>query len=238
MTDSTEFDPENPPASERVQTVRQLSDVHALSYIGTEDSDLQVREAAMDRLRQLVVGGDELLTMAQRLAALDICDEPTLHAHVARKGRERELRLAAVNRVSGDRLLAEVAREDSDNRVRRAAMDRVDDIATLEELEQKFRGKDARLARHARQRREDLVEVQRRAQGIRDEAEALCDELLALLEHPKGHLDAQLERLANRRRRFGADMPEDCAEQFDGLMNEAREQGGMDARSRGQTGKG
>ena len=111
--------------AERRRVVRQLRQPDPLLYLARHDSEPVVRDAAVDRLRTLLVGGAPGLTLADREATLTICDDSTLIAHVARRGREPAIRQAAVRLVEGDRLLQEIIREDTDPDVREAARQRL-----------------------------------------------------------------------------------------------------------------
>lgn len=110
---------------ERRRVVRQLRQPDPLLYLARHDSEPVVRDAAIDRLRTLLVGGAPGLTLADRESTLAVCEDSTLIAHVARRGREPAIRRAAVRLVEGDRLLQEIIREDTDPDVREAARQRL-----------------------------------------------------------------------------------------------------------------
>lgn len=112
---------------QRRRVVRHLRQPAPLMHIWRHDPEGRVRDAAGDRLRTLLVGGTPGLSLAERQAALADCDDPTLIAHVARRGREPEIRRAAVRLVSGECLLSEIIQEDADPAVRDAARARLAD---------------------------------------------------------------------------------------------------------------
>lgn len=204
----------------RVTGIRQLSDPDCLVRLQRDDPDHRVRASAADRFRLLMTAGDESLSPKQRLDALHSSDDNTLLAHVARRARETDLRLAAVRRVAGQRLLAEVAQEDADKRVRLLAVERLTDTELLKELEQRFRRRDARLSRRARQRYQTLTTDRKQIEHQQQEADALCKELEQLIACPEHDFGARLDRLGNRRSRLGKDMPQPLAERFAKLMEE------------------
>ncbi|MCC5860139.1 MAG: DUF349 domain-containing protein [Ectothiorhodospiraceae bacterium] len=151
------------------------------------------------RLRELLAAGEQGLTVDQRLDALRRCDDPVLLAYVARNGREAELRLAAVDRANGERLLEEVALHDRVSRVRQRAAGRLQAREALERVWRAARGQDARVARVARQRLDELESVEARVSAARDAHEQLCVEAERLSESlPLEAVEAAVQRLRNR----------------------------------------
>ncbi|MCK8517329.1 hypothetical protein M0534_13490 [Methylonatrum kenyense] len=112
---------------QRRRVVRHLCQPAPLLHVWRHDPEPRVRDAAGDRLRTLLVGGAPGMSLTERETLLAECDDPTLVAHVARRGREPEIRLAAVRLASGQRLLSEIIQEDADPAVRDAAKARLAD---------------------------------------------------------------------------------------------------------------
>ncbi len=98
-------------ASVREAAVKRLLDLIVLRRVLETDAERRVQEAARVRYRQLLAGGDTL-ALRYRLAALAVCADAQILAHVARSAREERLRLAALERISDCRLIDEIITHD------------------------------------------------------------------------------------------------------------------------------
>ncbi len=158
-----------------------------------------VRSREAEQFREVMTAGGPGVTLQQRIARISPELDSTLLAYVARNGRETEIRLTALAHVSGERLLEEVALHDRVARVRQFAASRLGSESALERVYQAARGRDARVAREARQRLDTLRSARAAQDEARRELERVCAEAERLAaEGGEPHLDATLDRLENR----------------------------------------
>ncbi len=183
----------------RRSAVKRVSDLAFLRRRTNEDNDAGVREVASARYRQLLAGGAEGADINVRLAELALCDDESVLAFVARRGREPELRIAALNRLDAEAVLEDAALNDDAARVRLAAVQRLRAPATLERVSRLARDKDRKVAKLAREALEELQRRQAAEEQARAQRVALCEEMEALAEAPWRHgYNGEKLRLENR----------------------------------------
>lgn len=112
----------------RNAAIRRLRDLVVLRQVIEHEGDETVRETARVRYRHLLSGGDTL-DMGYRCAALAACPDRQIIAHVARSAREPTLRIAALARITEPALLDEVRCHDPDESVRASAGERLRQLA-------------------------------------------------------------------------------------------------------------
>ncbi|MDN5850035.1 MAG: DUF349 domain-containing protein [Nitrococcus sp.] len=183
----------------RATAVKRLFELETLRQRAQEDTDATVREVARTRYCRLLAEGCETLDYPARMAALSACEEVSVLAWVARLGREEDLRVAALERLDDPLVLEEIVNGDAGARVRRVAIERVRDEAVLERLERHLRRTNRKLARLARERRDELHRRHTRLEAVARERLAVVAALEALAEHPwSTAMAAERQRLLNR----------------------------------------
>ncbi|MCP1676712.1 hypothetical protein J2T57_003883 [Natronocella acetinitrilica] len=179
------------------------------------------REA--DQFREILAAGAPGITLETRLTCIDASLDPTLLAHLARSGRELEIRLAALEHVVGDRLLEEIALHDRVTRVRQLAVARLTSEDGLERVFQASRGQDARVAREARQRLDEIAAARAEQEAVLDQRRQLCTEAEAISAGERsGPLGALLDRLENRWGGLVGVPPDDLANRFRAAVTAGR----------------
>ena len=205
----------------RRAAVKRISRLSLLRELMAEDPELNVREVAANRYRHLLAGGDQDLRLEQRLAELGALDDESVLAHVARRGREPDVRLAAVERLSAASLLVEVAMHDTSSRVRLTAVARIRDPEALNALAAQGRDHDRQVRKIAQ---EALAEIHRQREAeARDLAErdGLIAELKAVVESGRSdESEAHRARIENRWRHLGATDSSNYLERFNALIEQ------------------
>lgn len=183
----------------RKAAVKRVSDLAFLRCARCEDSDAGVREVAGARYRQLLAGGAEIADLQARLDELAGCSDDIVLTHVARRGREPELRLAALERLQAVAVLEEIAVHDNVPKLRQAAVSRLTDPAALERVMRQTRDRDRKVSRIARDALDRLQQEREAAERAQAERSAICDALdrLAATGAHEGAL-AERKRLENR----------------------------------------
>ena len=168
----------------RQQAVRRIEDLQNLLDLFYRESDEAVREACAKRLKFLLADqGTAGLSLEQRLAFLERCEEEEFRAHVLQHASDAQLRRAVLVTVSRPSLLAEVVLNDPSADLRLAALERIERHATLERIAREAKGKDKRVARLAKERLEEARIAELRPQRQAD----ICAELEILVA--QGGLD-------------------------------------------------
>ena len=118
----------DPDARVRNAAIRRLRDLIVLRQVIETESDETVRETARVRYRHLLSGGDTL-DIGYRRAALAVCPDRQSVAHGGRSAREPSLRIAALARIREPGLLDEVRCHDPNESVRACAGERLRQLA-------------------------------------------------------------------------------------------------------------
>lgn len=161
-------------AEVRRTAVKRLSELDRLRRVAQEDADAGVREVASARYRQLLAGGTDEADLQQRIDELALSEDETVLAHVARRGREPELRVAALQRLNTVAVLEEAAINDTVAKVRLAALERLREPASLERVMRQTRERDRKVWRAAK----DTLEAVQRREREREEAKAQREQLI------------------------------------------------------------
>ena len=205
----------------RRAAMKRIARLSLLRELMAEDPELNVREVAANRYRHLLAGGDQDLRLEQRVAELGVVDNESVLAHVARRGRESDVRLAAVERLSAASLLVEVAMHDTSSRVRLAAVARIRDTESLQALAAQGRDHDRQVRKMAQ---EALADIHRRREAeARDRAErdGLIAELRAVVDGGRNdESEAHRARIENRWRHLGSTDFSDYVERFNALIEQ------------------
>lgn len=207
-------DPNDP--AKRRQACKTLTDAVLLRKMATDDVDAGVREVASARLRRLLSGDEPgAPDLDSRIEQLNRADDSALASHLARNGKEPELRCAAVALTDDQRSLAETALSDSVAAVRLAAAERLQDKDTLERLARKIGKKDKKVYRLARQKIKDINEREQEPLRIKAEAESLCERSEKLGRTGTWTQDkALLEHIEHQWRELGDAVPADLKSRF------------------------
>jgi exonuclease SbcC len=190
---------EDPDADVRRTAVKRVSDLAFLRRRMDEEANAGVREVASARYRQLLAGGMEDAGLQTRLAELALCGDEAVLTHVARRGREVELRLAALGRVHSAAVLEDAAINDGSPKVRQAAVARLQARDALERVLRQSKDRDRKVWRTAREAVDALERQDQVARQARQARAQICQELETLAEQDwhEGYA-AQMQRLENR----------------------------------------
>ncbi len=168
----------------RLDAVRRLASLQHLRDILAQDDDLGVRELAAVRYRNLLSGADQAeLSLADRLADVALVADPRLLEHLARDGKEPEVRRAAIDRVGTPGVLADCALRDTAAGNRGAAVARLEDRQALEQVARAIGKKDKAVYRTAREKLRRITAREEEPKRIH----ALCTDLCERAER-LGHL--------------------------------------------------
>ena len=172
----------DPDTEVRCVALKRVSNLLLLERVLADAKNPRVREQARERLMGLIAGSEPGLSAAQRAEALRRNEDSRLLEHVAREGCDAGLRSLAVVRVSRQPLLVELAISDPAIDVRLLALQRVEAAEHLQQLCKQARGRDKRLYRAARERRDQCLEAEQRPLQIQQAFADLCTRAEALLK--------------------------------------------------------
>lgn len=208
----------------RKTAVKRVSDLAFLRRARCEDGDAGVREVAGARYRQLLAGGAEFADLQARLDELAGCSDDIVLTHVARRGREPELRLAALERLQAVAVLEEIAVHDNVPKLRQAAVTRIADPAALERVMRQTRDRDRKVSRIAREALDRLQQERKEAERAQAERRAICDALERLADAgaQEGAL-AERKRLENRWAAVSVPADPAMQQRFDELLRRCEE---------------
>ncbi len=169
----------------RRAAVRKIDDLELLDQLVKTDVDVDLREQAAQRLKQVLCGKSNL-DIAIRLAWVQKSTDANELEYVAKNAQEVELRLAALAKVKIERqsLFGDVAIADVNPEVRLAAVEKLTQKSTLERVFKATRSQDKQVSRIAREKLDSIVEQSERPARLKAEAEAMCTRLEALLKLP------------------------------------------------------
>lgn len=210
----------------RSAAAARISNPAQLKPIFDNDSDTNVREAALARCRRLLAGqeGDASPSSEQCRELLGQLDTPELWAHVALHADERELRAHAMEQIKEESVLGQIAINDSVGELRGAALDRVGDEAVLREIARASRNRDKGIARRAQQRLDELAEQRERPERLRQQGEEIAQELEKLGAHGLWEQDqTKQEALEQRRQALGEELPAEVEERIQAAIQHFKE---------------
>jgi hypothetical protein len=194
----------HPDASSRLDAVRRLASLSALRGIVADSGDVQVREIAMARYRNLLCGSEQAgIRLDERLSELGEATDPRAIEQVATEAPEPELRRAAIGRTVSPAVLVSCVLHDPLAANRSAALALITDRPSLEQIARGIRKKDKVVYRETRERLRRLAEEEAVPARIEAQCAELCERIQrlgrleqwsqdhALLEH----LDSQWAEL-------------------------------------------
>jgi DNA repair protein SbcC/Rad50 len=178
---------EDTEAQVRLAAMKRLADPGIAHGMAHYDADEVVRAQARSLWRDLLAGVHASAPpLSERLRLLEAQDDPALLEWIARNGREATLRRAALVRTTRPGLLVERAIEDGDAGLRLELVERIDDEQQLARLAERARKVDKQLSRRARERIDTLKLARGDEGAIEQRARQLCERLERLLREPGG----------------------------------------------------
>ncbi len=194
----------HPDPSTRLDAVRRLASLPSLRAIVADSGDVQVREIAMARYRNLLCGSEQAgIDLQARLAELTDASDPRAIEQAATEASEPELRRLAIERVDSPAVLVACVLHDPLAANRAAALALIHDKASLEQIARGIRKKDKGVYRETRERLRRLAEEEAIPARVESQCAELCERIQrlgrleqwsqdhAMLEH----LDAQWAEL-------------------------------------------
>ena len=161
--------------------VQRLGDLSLLAELIGAESTTAIREAAIQRQRELLAGPmQEGPPLELREEAIRQAKSPQLCAFLARQAQAAEVRTLVLEQVENTEILCAVAVDDPVAAVRHAALARIDDPDGWEAVARNARNKDKQISRNARER----LESYRKARSDLETAERLSVEMTSLAEAP------------------------------------------------------
>ncbi|HYN79520.1 MAG TPA: DUF349 domain-containing protein [Lamprocystis sp. (in: g-proteobacteria)] len=160
----------------RLDAVRRLaSPVHLRDLLAT-DGDLDLREIAFARYRNLLSGADQAdLTLELRLTEITQVQDPRTLEHLAREGQEPEVRRAAIDRIGSQAVLVDCASHDPLSANRAAAAARIEERPGLEQVARAIAKKDKAVYRTVREKLRLIAARDEEPKRIRAQCADLCE---------------------------------------------------------------
>lgn len=160
----------------RREAVKLLSDLDVIVQIQKRDLEAPVREAATQRLLDLITGqGAGNLDAEQRLAAIRRLTMPSLLVHIVKEADHIDLKLAALAQLNDEIFLDDIARHSSIARLRLAAAERVTTPALLESLAEASKQKDKNVYKAIRARLDASHQQEKDARALQEKRTVLCE---------------------------------------------------------------
>lgn len=194
----------------RREAVKRLPDPDVIAQIQKRDLDATVREAATQRLQDLISGqGRSPLTLEQRLTGIRRIGTPSMLVHIVREADHIDLKLAAIAQLNDEMFLDDIARHSSIARLRLAAAERVTTPALLEALAEACKQKDKNVYKAIRARLDASHQQQKDSRALQERREALCE---AMEHHARSALNPLYTAKAESLRQQWQDVqgPEDA----------------------------
>lgn len=195
----------------RREAVRHLFDLEVIAQIQKRDLDASVRDAASQRLLDLINGSAKSpLGQEQRLQGIRRLATPSLLVQVVRDADHIDLKLAAVSEIRDEMFLDDIARHSSIARLRLAAAERISTPAILEALAEASKHKDKNVYKSIRARLDAGHQQDKEARALQEKRESLCE---AMEHHARAAMNplyaAKAESLRQQWQDAGG--PEDAA---------------------------
>lgn len=171
---------EDADASVRCAALAVLTDPDTLHQLHKRDQDEGVRQAAADRLCQLLAAeSTAALPLPERLGLLCRLDSPALLLSLIASDAELELKLGAIAQLHDEAQLETLARQSGIARLRLAAAEKLQDPVRQEALAAFSQHKDKAVYKLMRQRLDARAEQEKRSQQQQEKASALCQAMEA-----------------------------------------------------------
>lgn len=158
----------------RREAVRYLSDLDVIAQIQKRDLEASVRDAAGQRLLDLIAGAGAL-PLEQRLAGIRRLTTPSMLVHVVKEADHIDLKLAAIDQLNDEMFLDDIARHSTIARLRLAAAGRIHTPTLLETLAEACKHKDKNVYKAIRARLDASHQQEKDARALQDKRLALCE---------------------------------------------------------------
>lgn len=184
----------------RCQALQKLLNVELLTDIATNDTSSQARQAAGQRLCELICGSVGAgLPMAQRLKLLDRLEQTATLLQITLEGDCFEIRQEALLRISDQDALTQVVNETDNRQLRQLAAEGITDSEHLQQLIRTIRQRDKNVYRLLKNRLDQQRADAAEAAAWQQTQEQLCSALEKLAEEAVvAHYGAKLQALRNQ----------------------------------------
>lgn len=170
---------DNEPAVRR-EAVKYLLDLDVISQIQKRDLEASVRDAATQRLHDLLAGKTVVpLPLPLRLERLQRITAPQTLVHLIREADVMDLRLAAIAQLKDEMYLDDIARHSTIARLRLAAAERITTPALLEALAEASRQKDKNVYKAIRSRLDEQAHGEKQARALQEKRDSMCSAMEA-----------------------------------------------------------
>lgn len=160
----------------RREAVKFLSDLDIIAQIQKRDLEATVRDAASQRLLDLITGkAASALGLAQREAGIRRVSTPSLLVTIAKEADHIDLKLAAIAQLNDEMFLDDIARHSTIARLRLAAAERISTPALLESLAEASKHKDKNVYKAIRARLDQSHQQEKDARALQDKRQSLCE---------------------------------------------------------------
>lgn len=165
----------------------QVTDISLLQNLADTDLDLEARNFAALRFRDLLTGkATDSPPLEQRIAYCEnYLKEPNteqMAAYLLRNAKEPELRLSVLPKVKDPAILTECALHDIVASLRLAAVEHLEDKTSLEQIARSIGKKDKGVYRLAKQRLKTIAEQEQIPIRLHETAITLCHKLERLVK--------------------------------------------------------
>lgn len=160
----------------RREAVRFLTDLDVITQIQKRDLEAVVRDAATQRLQDLIAGGaGNVLAFEQRLAGIRRLTAPSMLVHIVKEADHVDLKLAAIAQLNDEMFLDDIARHSTIARLRLAAAERITTPALLESLADASKHRDKNVYKAIRARLDESSQQAKDARALQERRESLCE---------------------------------------------------------------
>lgn len=160
----------------RREAVKFLADLDIIAQIQKRDLEAPVRDAASQRLQDLITGkAPSQLALEQREAGIRRINTPSLLVTIAKEADHIDLKLAAIAQLNDEMFLDDIARHSTIARLRLAAAERITTPALLEALAEASKHKDKNVYKAIRARLDQSHQEEKDARAMQEKRQALCE---------------------------------------------------------------
>lgn len=169
----------------RKLAIDRITNLIILDRLARTDLDEQIREFANERFKKIFSGEIKGPSLTERLMWIERGIHADLLIYLARYGVESGLRSAVLARINDDEVLAASAVADPDTKVRNLAASYLSDRTILERVAKLLRNRDKGVYRIIQERLEEIKEQEDRPRRQRLIRAQLCADAEALVR--RGH---------------------------------------------------
>ncbi|HSR66844.1 MAG TPA: DUF349 domain-containing protein [Acidobacteriota bacterium] len=214
---------EDPEAQVRIaalERARSLETLHRLCREDEEDEE-EVREAAGQRLRQLLRDpSEDALPLSQRIDFLKGLDDQGLIEDLLSTAPHSELRRALLEMGPRQKAVADMAVDDTDHDLRLLALQRLEEEALLARVMRDTRRHDKRIHREARAKLQQKRLQRGDPKAVRRRREELCQQAEKLAWTVDADRDAKsLEVIVEEWKSLPVAAEEELQERFDAICH-------------------